>query len=680
MKKFLCFILLYGLCNFLSAQSPQIDSLNKVLARNIPDTLRMKTLISLAGEHSLYSPELAIKDCEASLSLARKINSEEGIGEALGWLAYLHEQQGNIDKALDFYQQSLVIAKSTGSKKSEANIYSNIAAIYKDQGRIEEALKYNEQSMAIRRVIGDSAGISTSYNNMALIYQNQGRIPEALDYYSRALKIYERLNDKDGIATALQNLGFVYKEQKQYDEAAILFRKSLNLRIEMNDKYGIGYSLNGIGGLFEEQGKLDSAIHYYEQALQVRNEIGDKQGISYSLKNIGNTYLKMGRKEEAKEAYKKSLAGFEEVGDKWGTAIVTNLYGASILDDKNYNEGEMYLEKSLRIARDLGYPADIRNAADNLQQLYRRKNEWKEALMMNDLYIQMRDSVQNDKNRKASLKTQFRYEYEKREAALKSEQDKKDILTNEQLKRQKLFIILWGSGFAVMFLMVGFYTWYSKKLTKEKKRSDELLLNILPSEVAEELKQKGKADAKQFDDVTVMFTDFKNFTQISEKLSPTELVAEIHTCFEAFDNIIGQYNIEKIKTIGDSYMCAGGLPVANTTNATDVVNAAIEIQQFMQHYSQQRKNNGKEVFEIRIGIHTGPVVAGIVGVKKFAYDIWGDTVNIASRMESSGEAGKVNISGSTYELVKEKFRCKHRGKISAKNKGEIDMYFVEAAS
>jgi class 3 adenylate cyclase len=212
----------------------------------------------------------------------------------------------------------------------------------------------------------------------------------------------------------------------------------------------------------------------------------------------------------------------------------------------------------------------------------------------------------------------------------------------------------------------------------EKKKSDDLLLNILPEEVAEELKEKGSAQAKQFDEVTVMFTDFKNFTQISERLSPTELVNEIDACFKSFDNIIGKYGIEKIKTIGDSYMCVGGLPVANTTHATDIVKAAFEIQQFMHERSQERKNANKEIFEIRIGIHTGPVVAGIVGVKKFAYDIWGDTVNLASRMEQNSEAGKVNISGSTYELVKDKFSCIHRGKISAKNKGEIDMYFVEA--
>jgi len=218
-----------------------------------------------------------------------------------------------------------------------------------------------------------------------------------------------------------------------------------------------------------------------------------------------------------------------------------------------------------------------------------------------------------------------------------------------------------------------------KVVEAEKKKSDDLLLNILPAEVAEELKAKGTTTAKDFSEVTVLFTDFKNFTLMSEKLSAQELVNQINYCYSAFDNIITKHGIEKIKTIGDSYMCAGGLPVANTTNAEDTVSAALEIRDFMLAEKQKRESEGKPFFEIRIGCNTGSVVAGIVGIKKFAYDIWGDTVNIASRMESSGEPGKVNISGSTYKLVKDKFKCEHRGKIEAKNKGMIDMYFVENA-
>jgi class 3 adenylate cyclase/streptogramin lyase len=215
------------------------------------------------------------------------------------------------------------------------------------------------------------------------------------------------------------------------------------------------------------------------------------------------------------------------------------------------------------------------------------------------------------------------------------------------------------------------------ELRAEKKKSDDLLLNILPEEVAEELKAKGNADAQLIDEVTVLFTDFKGFTQLSERLTPKELVAEINECFSAFDLIMEKYGIEKIKTIGDAYMAAGGLPTPNQTHAIDVVRAAVDIQAFMKKHKQEREARGDLYFEIRIGIHTGPVVAGIVGIKKFQYDIWGDTVNTASRMESSGEIGKVNISGTTYELIKDRAECFYRGKISAKGKGDVDMYFVE---
>jgi len=217
----------------------------------------------------------------------------------------------------------------------------------------------------------------------------------------------------------------------------------------------------------------------------------------------------------------------------------------------------------------------------------------------------------------------------------------------------------------------------TRELEVEKKKSDDLLLNILPVEAAIELKQHGRSKAKTYGMVTVMFTDFKDFTDVSEKVSPELLVAEIDYCFSAFDNIIQNYRVEKIKTVGDAYICVGGMPVLSFTHAEDTINAALEIRDFMLKRKREKEAKGEIPFEIRIGIHTGPVVAGIVGVKKFAYDIWGDTVNLSARMESHGEAAKINISGATYQLVKEKFSCVHRGKIQAKNKGEVDMYFVE---
>jgi len=211
------------------------------------------------------------------------------------------------------------------------------------------------------------------------------------------------------------------------------------------------------------------------------------------------------------------------------------------------------------------------------------------------------------------------------------------------------------------------------ELKIEKKKSDDLLRNILPEEIAEELKEKGFSEARLFDNVTVLFADFVDFTKAGEAMTPQELVNELHICFKNFDDIISRNNIEKIKTIGDAYLAVCGLPVSDAKHAENVVRAALEINEFMR---ERQNKTGVKTFHVRIGIHSGSVVAGIVGVKKFAYDIWGDTVNTAARMEQSSEPGKINISQTTYELIKDKFGCTYRGEIEAKNKGVMKMYFV----
>ena len=225
----------------------------------------------------------------------------------------------------------------------------------------------------------------------------------------------------------------------------------------------------------------------------------------------------------------------------------------------------------------------------------------------------------------------------------------------------------------------------TKEIEKQKEiieaaklQSDSLLLNILPGEIADELKKFGKSYARKHDQVSVLFADIKGFTSIAEKLTPVKLVTQLDEVFGAFDNIIAKHGMEKIKTIGDAYMCACGLPLADNENAIKSVNAALDMQQFIKEFGAANKIQNLPVFEIRIGIHTGPLVAGVVGLKKFAYDIWGDAVNLASQMEQHSEPGKVNISGETYSLVKNYFNCTYRGKIETKSKGEVDMYFVDS--
>jgi class 3 adenylate cyclase len=254
----------------------------------------------------------------------------------------------------------------------------------------------------------------------------------------------------------------------------------------------------------------------------------------------------------------------------------------------------------------------------------------------------------------------------------------------ELQNREQMVKYTVASGSVLLLIAIGLFTRvrYIRRaksiLQTEKDRSEHLLLNILPYEIAEELKAKGEAEARTFDNVTILFSDFKDFTQASEKLSATDLVAEINTCFKAFDQIMDNYSIEKIKTIGDAYMAVGGLPVPSADSAKNTVLAALEMQSLIIERKAQNEAVNKPAFEMRAGIHTGSVVAGIVGAKKFQYDIWGDTVNTASRMETSGEVGQVNISEVTYELIKNhsEFTFTSRGKVEVKGKGEVAMWFV----
>ncbi|EPG67173.1 adenylate/guanylate cyclase domain-containing protein [Leptospira wolffii] len=243
--------------------------------------------------------------------------------------------------------------------------------------------------------------------------------------------------------------------------------------------------------------------------------------------------------------------------------------------------------------------------------------------------------------------------------------------------RNAMYMDLGGNYIFVQILTGILIFILSRNLNIERKKSDNLLRNILPEQIADELKRNDTVKPKRYDSVTVLFTDMAGFTNIAEKMSPEELVGELHFFFAEFDKIAGKYHMEKIKTIGDAYMAAGGLPEPNHTHAIDAVLCGLEFQEFMKRHKEERTRLGLPTWELRLGIHTGSVVAGVIGTEKFAYDIWGDTVNTASRMESSGLPGEVNISKQTFHLVRDQFLCESRGLIKAKNKGEIEMFLVK---
>ncbi len=355
-----------------------------------------------------------------------------------------------------------------------------------------------------------------------------------------------------------------------------------------------------------------------------------------------------------------------------------------LLQDKEYDMSIDMARMSLEEGKAKDEAQLQKDAAEVLYYAYNAKGDKAKALEYHILFHQLSEKAHNQDLAKklTRMELQSKFENERKIAAAQRAASEAEL--NAQIENQKLMkkASLIGIGLLSVIALLAIFAFFQKQkdnrlIAAEKKKSDELLLNILPAEIAQELKDSGKSKAKNYERATVLFADIKNFTGAAESMNPEQLVEEIDFYFQKFDNIVGKYNIEKIKTIGDAYLCVGGLPVPDHDNAINVVQAALDMQIFMEQVQQQRKQEGKIYFEIRIGIHTGPLVAGIVGLRKFAYDIWGDTVNVAARMEQHGEEGRINITGSTYELVKDKFACTYRGKIEAKNKGEIDMYFVD---
>jgi class 3 adenylate cyclase len=363
--------------------------------------------------------------------------------------------------------------------------------------------------------------------------------------------------------------------------------------------------------------------------------------------------------------------------------------GNIYMEQGNYTKSIEMFQESSRLTDEINSLNLKANSVEYLYKAHKKSGKATRALEYHEQLMVLKDSLNKDETSKKLQKVELTNRFFVDSLALEDRRMKSELTYEKEiLEKTNTRNIFMASGIILLVIAGGLwsrlnFTRKSKAtLQVEKDRSENLLLNILPAEVAEELKQNGEAKARDFDMVTVIFTDFKGFTQTSEKLTANELVDELNYCFKGFDNIMEKFGIEKIKTIGDAYMAVGGLNDDANNASIMTTRAALEMQEFVIARKKDRDSQGLFSFEMRLGINSGPVVAGIVGVKKFQYDIWGDTVNTASRIESSGEVGRVNISKDTYEFIKDEteFTFTKRKDIKVKGKGEMGMYFVDSAA
>lgn len=610
------------------------DSLFRLISQSKSDSLKVDLLNALSKSYFNINPDSSVFYSVASRSLANKIGYQRGVALAIKNTGIGLYMQGKYIEAINNWDQALNLYKQLGDKSGEATIYSNMGAVYFNQGDDAKSLELQLNALKIAEEVHDTMRIVISLSNIGAIYLNKpATYRKALEFFLRALPISLAYGDAYNSGLVTVNLGEIY--YKLNDDSTALYYLNESLKYT-GEGEGAPYAKNYIGRVFSRQGNYNRAIAEHDEAFLIAKKLDLKLDMTQSLIARAQVQLKSG-------AITNAIHDFFE---------------------------------SLELARSLNANTEIKDVYEGLTQAYAARSDFANAFKYQNLLLGIKDTIYNINTDKKLGTLQFTFDLEKKENQISLLT--KDIEIQQQVaQRQRLIRNGFMGGFAVVVVFAGVFFFQRNRIGKEKKRSDELLLNILPEETAEELKSTGSAKAKSFESVSVLFTDFKNFTQASEILSPEELVAEINYCYSEFDKIITRHGLEKIKTIGDAYMCAGGLPVPNLSHAMDTVSAGLEMVEFTEKNKQLRIQKGQPYFELRCGIHSGPVVAGVVGTKKFAYDIWGDTVNTASRMESSGEIGKVNISGTTFELVREKFKCTYRGKIKAKNKGEIDMYFVD---
>jgi len=586
-------------------------------------------------------------------------------------------QNEDISGSLVYSQQALELADLLGDLKGKALAEKNMGMAYYFQGDYVEVLNHWTKSLKRFEAIKDTLGIAKLVNNLGAVYYSQGSHAKALDYYLRSLSLSEKTQDPFNIVQALLNLGGLYTEMLDYEKALEFFNKIEDYRPLLKSSDLITSYLMGVGEVYFEQGKYDDALKYYEEAL------ASTENITLRADNLIKLGLVEFKKDDEEQAinYLNDAYRIAKDNNQQSEVVQALIALASVYKKGNYTEALTAYKEAEELAKTIEANDELRDIYNGTAQSYAAIGDFSNAFKYQTRYLAQKDLLFNLETDDKIRGLQFDFELEKK-------QDENDKLLQEaqitdlQVERQQYVIYGTVLGLLLVFVLaVGSYKRYrymkkTKKIIEtEKDRSEKLLRNILPDETALELKEHGKVKAKKFESVTVMFTDFKGFTSYSESLSPEELVQAVDYFFSKFDAVMDKYGLEKIKTIGDAYMCAGGLPFPTKDHHLKVVQAGFEIAQIMED-AKKNTEGGIMDIDIRIGINTGPVVSGVVGTRKFAYDIWGDAVNVASRMESMSEPGKINVSENTYQLIKDTYECEHRGQIHVKNKGMMDMYFV----
>lgn len=536
------------------------------------------------------------------------------------------------------------------------------------------SLKYAEELIVLSNLENNYEYLSKGYVQKGNKNRLLGNLDIALGDYFKSLKAATKAEYHYSEGVAYMSIADVYSEMGNSNNAEIYYGKAIDLLRKTDDTVSLATTLLNAGDEAFNIKKYDTALQYFEESGLLFKKVNYLIGTAYNKGNIGMVYAEQGNNVLAEKNIDEAIVILEELEDYSPIAEYLTYMSDIYLKKDDWANALSYTKRSLNLAIKYGLKKQIGESNLQLAELYEQAGDHVNSYKYYKDHITYRDSVINLEKVQQIADLRTNHEVSQKQIEV-------DLLEQRRKNQRIVTIAIASALFLIGLLAILLYrrNRFIRKtkqiIEEERDRSDKLLLNILPEETAEELKKNGSVKAKKYDSATILFTDFKGFTSYSEKLSPEALVETVGFYFSKFDAIIEKHGLEKIKTIGDAYMCAGGLNDDEKDHAYRMVLAALEIAAFV----EETKNDvtaSELTFDIRIGINTGPVVAGVVGTKKFAYDIWGDAVNVASRLESMSEPGKINISENTYALIKEEADCEYRGEIEVKNRGKLKMYFV----
>ncbi len=599
--------------------------------------------------YSLGSYDKALECYENALAEYNELGNKSAVANLTGNIGIVYNYLSSYDKSLEYYEQALAGYKELGDKSGEARVTGSIGSVYQHLGSYDKALECYEQTLTAHKELGDKSGVASVTGNIGTIYYSLGSYDKSLECYEQALAVHKELGEKSAVARVTGNIGGVYHSLGSNDKALECFEQALAVHKELGAKSWVAGVTGNIGLVYHSLGSYNKALECFEQALGGHKELGEISQVARVTGNIGLVYYDIGSYDKALEYYEQALATYQELGEKSGVASVTGNIG-ELYANKNYTSydagiAEEFLGNAIALCNEIGAKAQLVYLHKSIADLYENEERWKDAFVHHKKYIEVKDELNIEETKKNA----------------------------EKIQREKDIAIAQAAANA------------------KHDATTALLHRVLPESIATRMIAGEEDIADYFPTVSILFADIAGFTPIAADMPAYMVVRFLNYVFGRFDTIMKKHGCEKIKTIGDGYMAVAGAPIECADHAERMALAALEMQEdirlpeeFLEYLPLSTD------FGIRIGLHTGSVVGGVIGDERFVYDIYSDSVNTAARMESYSEPDKIHVSHDYYIHLQNRFAMtkntthgmifEKRGEMAIKGKGMMKTYYLQKAT